>query len=117
MNLLEYYLNNYPPQPPQYPPQLPAPGGYNPFNPYQGYDPNIDYVPWLPGRQGARFLPMAIIVGSILLCSCCSFLFGIVVGIELPGFLEPSPPPENNQEFQDPGNSGGFHWQVIYPNT
>ena len=41
----------------------------------------------------------------------------VLIGIELPGFLEPSPPANNNQEFQDPGNSGGFHWQVIYPRT
>lgn len=107
-------MSNYPPPPPQYPPQLPPPGGggYNPFNPYQGYDPNVDYIPWLPGRQSARFLPIAIIVGAILLCSCCSFLFGIVVGIELPGFLAPSPS-QNNDNFND----GGFNWRVIYPNT
>lgn len=113
-----------------FPPQLPSPqqsGGYNPFNPYQGYDPNLDYAPWLPGgRQNPRWLPIAIIVGAVLLCSCCAFLVGIVVGIELPSFLAPSDNSQQNQNDntgdpsnQDGSNSedGSFHWRVVYPNA
>jgi hypothetical protein len=112
-------LNNYPPQP-----QLPAPGGYNPFNPYSGYDPNADYVPWLPGRQGPRFLPIAIIVAAILICSCCSFLAGTVFGIELPGLLQPSNSGQQNpgqQPQQEPTQEepppGSFMWQVTHVNA
>lgn len=114
-------MNNYPPQLP--PPQ--QSGGYNPFNPYQGYDPNSDYVPWLPGKQGPRFLPIAIIVAAILVCSCCSFLAGTVFGIELPGFLAPSPNSQNNNNNnnnnqeptpEDTPESSNFMWQVVYPN-
>jgi hypothetical protein len=109
-------LNNYPPQLP--PPQ--PPGGYNPFNPYQGYDPNADYIPWLPGRQGPRFIPIALIVGAILICSCCSFLIGTIFGIELPAILSPtsaSPPNENPPGEDVPPDEGGFHWQVVYPTS
>lgn len=116
-------MNNYPPQLPP-----PSQGGYNPFNPYQGYDPNADYVPWLPGRQSPRFLPIVIVVGALLICSCCAFLFGVVVGIELPGFLAPSnseqPNNSSNNEPQPqdeapPEESApqNFQWRVIYPNT
>ncbi|TAH49977.1 MAG: hypothetical protein EYC68_15500 [Chloroflexota bacterium] len=122
-------MNSYPPQLP--PPQ--QPGGYNPFNPYQGYDPSADYVPWLPGRQGPRFIPIAIVAAAILICSCCSFLAGTIFGIELPGMIAPStsspPRDQNNQPSseeptpeeptpEEPApQEGGFHWQVIYPQT
>lgn len=115
-------MNNYPPQLPPPPPQ--GPSGYNPFNPYQGYDPNADYVPWIPGRQGPRFLPIAIIVAAILVCSCCAFLAGTVFGIELPGYLAPSPTSGQNQNQNDnqqptdepspTDTPGGLMWQVIY---
>lgn len=108
-------MNSYPPQPPQFPPQLPPPGGYNPYNPYQGYDVGPDYIPWLAGRKNSRYLPMALIVGAVLLCSCCAFLFGIVVGIELPGFLAPSS--YQNGDAPPTEDTGGFHWQVTYPKT
>jgi hypothetical protein len=114
-------LNNYPPQPPRYPPQLPPQlppsSGYNPYNPYQGYDPGMDYIPWLPGRGGSRFLPIAIIVGAVLLCSCCSFLVGVVIGIELPGIMGAAPeePPENTR-IRDSA-PGAFEWRVTYPNS
>jgi len=113
----------------QYPPQLPPPqqpGGYNPFNPYQGYDPNADFVPWLPGRQGPRFLPIALILGAILFCSCCTFFVGIVIGIELPGILAPSPSSQRNQRNAQPTDEPapeesptpeGFKWRVVYPNS
>lgn len=115
-------MNQYPPQPPQ----LTPPGGYNPFNPYSGYDPSQDYVPWLPGRQGPRFLPIALIVGAVLICSCCAFLTGIIVGIELPDLLAPSNPPQQNQDQPPPEEptpeeptpeGGSFHWRILYPNA
>jgi hypothetical protein len=108
-------------------PQLPPPqqpGGYNPFNPYQGFDPNADYVPWLPGRQGPRYLPIAIVVGAILLCSCCSFLVGTVFGIELPCLIAPSScssdqnqnaPQRQNQNPADTPTQEPFEWRLIYP--
>jgi hypothetical protein len=118
----EKFLNQYPPQPPQYPPQLPPPGGYNPYNPYGGYDPNIDYVPWMPGRQAPRYLPIAIIVGAVLLCSFCSFCFGVIVGIELPAIIAPSSSQENtdsgsgDQQEDAPTPEGGFMWRVVIAN-
>lgn len=97
----EQYLINYPPnQPPQYPPQLPPgpPSGYNPFNPYPGFDPNQDYVTWLPGRQSPRFLLIAFVTVLVLLCSCCAFAGGVVSGIELTAFLPaPAPTPVRSQ--------------------
>lgn len=109
---------NYPPQPPQLPPG----GGYNPFNPYSGYDPNADYVPWLPGRQGPRFIPIALIAGAILLCSCCSFLAGTIFGIELPGLLIPSAPsspasPQQEAPPQAEPTPESSMWQVSYQNA
>lgn len=104
-------MNRYPPSPPQLPPPQP-PGGYNPFNPFSGYDPNIDYVPWLPGRQGPKFLPYAIVVGAIVICSCCSFLVGVVFGIELPGFLQPSSPPAQVQPEEEP-TPNSFQWRLV----
>lgn len=111
-------MNNYPPQLPPPPPS----GGYNPFNPYQGYDQSADYIPWLPGRQGPRFLPIALIVGAILICSCCSFLAGTIFGIELPGFLGPSSSSQSNTQ---PGDQPppeeptpeSFMWQVVIVRT
>ncbi len=101
-------MNIYPPQLPP-PPQ--QPGGYNPFNPFGGYDPGMDYIPWLPGRTSPRFLPYLIVAGVILICSCCSFLVGVVFGIELPGVIAPSPsaapPSEPTPE--------SFQWRVAYP--
>jgi hypothetical protein len=116
---LEKFLNQYPPQPPQYPPQLPPPGGYNPFNPYGGYDPNLDYVPWLPGRQSPRFLPIAIVVGAILLCSFCAFCAGVIVGIELPGFIAPSSSQDQNPDIDNGGAAEeptpeSYHWHLTY---
>lgn len=111
-------MNNYPPQLPP-PPQ--GPSGYNAFNPYQGYDPNADYVPWIPGKQGPRFLPIALIVGAILICSCCAFLAGTVFGIELPGFLAPSSSSQNSNDQQSPDANptdeptpSSMIWQVVY---
>ncbi len=103
-------MNNYPPEPP---PQNPS--TYNPFNPYAGYDPNADYVPWLPGRQGPRFLPVVIIVAAILICSCCAFLVGVVTGIELPGIIAPPPPPPNQEQPPpEAPTPESFHWQISY---
>lgn len=109
-------MNNYPNQPPSLPP-----GNYNPFNPYAGYDPGADYVPWMPGRQGPRFIPIAIIVAVVLFCSCCSFFAGTIFGIELPGFLgadASSPPtreptPEEKAPTDEP-TPESFHYRVIY---
>lgn len=104
-------MNNYPNQPPQLPP-----GNYNPFNPYSGYDPNADYVSWMPGRQGPRFLPIAIVVAVVLLCSCCAFMTGIVFGIELPGMLgvdASSAQPQQDQPIDEP-TPESFNYHVIY---
>lgn len=112
-----FCLNNYPNQPPQLPP-----GGYNPFNPYGGYDPSADYVPWLPGRQSPRFLPLAMIVIAILLCSCCAFFAGTIFGIELPGLLgvdassgQPQQGPQDEQPTEEP-TPESFQYRVVYGN-
>lgn len=109
-------MNNYPPQ---LPPPPPPSGGYNPFNPYQGYDPNADYIPWLPGRQGPRFLPILLIVAAILICSCCSFLAGGIIVYELDGINHasasaPDQPPEQPTDEPTPES---FSWQVVIPNS
>jgi len=107
-------LNNYPNQPPQLPP-----GNYNPFNPYSGYDPNADYVSWMPGRQGPRFIPIVIIVAIILVCSCCAFFTGTIFGIELPGMLGvDAAPQDNSAPDQAPPDAEpspeSFPFRVIY---
>jgi hypothetical protein len=109
-------LNNYPNQPPQLPP-----GNYNPFNPYSGYDPSADYVPWMPGRQGPRFIPIAIVVAIVLVCSCCAFFSGTIFGIELPGLLgvdASSSQPQNaapqDAAPTDEPTPSSFNYHVIY---
>lgn len=91
-------MNNYPPQLPPPPPS----GGYNAFNPYQGYDQNADYIPWLPGRQSPRFLPILLIAAAILICSCCSFLTGAILVYELDGINHPSSPAPQQQPQDQP---------------
>lgn len=109
-------MNNYPNQPPQLPP-----GNYNPFNPYSSYDPNADYVSWLPGRQGPRFLPIVIVVAVVLLCSCCAFFTGTIFGIELPGMLgaDSKPPAQDNAPQDQPPQDNqptpeSFNYHVTY---
>jgi len=79
----------------------------------------MDYVPWLPGRQGPRFIPIAIVVGAILLCSFCAFCAGVVTGIELPGIIAPTPPDNNSPSDtpQDEPTPESFMWQVVYSQT
>ncbi len=107
-------MNNYPNQPPQLPP-----GNYNPFNPYSGYDPNADYVSWMPGKQGPRFIPIVIIVALVLVCSCCAFFAGTVFGIELPGILGADAAPASPNKTQDEPTPAeptpeSFHYRVVY---
>lgn len=109
-------MNTYPNQPPQLPP-----GNYNPFNPYGGYDPAADYVPWLPGRQSPRFLPIVLVVVAVFLCSCCAFFAGTIFGIELPGLLgvdassaQPKDAaPQDEQPTEEP-TPESFEYRVVY---
>lgn len=105
-------MNNYPNQPPQLPP-----GNYNPFNPYSGYDPNADYVPWMPGRQSPRFIPILIVVAIVLVCSCCAFFTGTIFGIELPGMLGVDAAPSQQQNEPPPNEEPtpeSFNYRVTY---
>jgi hypothetical protein len=47
-------------------------------------------------------LPLVIALALLIVCSCCSFLVGVVIGIELPGFFQPAP---QQLEQQDQGAS------------
>lgn len=108
-----FALNNYPNQPPQLPP-----GNYNPFNPYSGYDPSADYVPWLPGKQSPRFIPIAIVVALLFVCSCCAFFAGTLFGIELPGILgvdaAPQDTPSDELPPEEEPTPETFHYHVSY---
>lgn len=82
-----------------FPSNPPPPPGYPSQNPYS-YDPNYDYVPWLPGRQGPNVRWIIAIVAVALFCGCCGLLMGTILGIELPGILQPSAPPAVPPELE-----------------
>lgn len=98
-------MSNYPSSPPP-----PPSGPYQPQNPYS-YDPNYDYSSWMPGRQGPDFKWIVAIVAAALICGCCGMLAGIIIGIELPGIIQPSAPPAVSPNLEPTPES--FHFLLM----